>query len=433
MPRVLILGSGGREHCLGWTLARDPRVTEVWFSPGNGGTHREEKSRNVPFSPDNTKDWPKIADLIEEVGFDLILVGPENPLALGLRDFLEGRGVERVFAPTSAATKIESDKFFSFRIMEELKIPQAEGIPCYTESQLLDAIEYFGERGVAIKARGLAKGKGVTVCSSSEEAKRLLPQILKKYGPELLISEKLEGEEFSVFALCEGERFALIPIAARDYKRLLDGDRGPNTGGMGAYAPHPEVSPELLKWISENIFSPLLSSLSERQTPFRGTLYAGLIKTASSIKVLEFNARFGDPETQVVLPLISTPLLDILDRLLDSSAPQVPQIDVKGGAAVCVAVVSPGYPESPKKGIPLPSSIFELEKKVAKDFPAEFKIFHAATRVQGEQIISDGGRIFYVTAIQDKLQTARSSAYRLLKELNLPNQLYYRKDIAAQF
>ncbi len=432
MPEILILGGGGREHALGWLFARDPLVKKVWFAPGNGGTALEPKGTNLSIDPNKREEWPKIAQFIEENKPQWVVIGPEDPIALGLTDYLQSRGLDNVFAPTKENALLESDKFFSHRLMEQLKIPRAEGIPCTDTDSARRAIRELFSEGIVLKARGLAKGKGVSVCQTVEEADRALEELTKKFGPHILVSRRLKGREFSLFALLDGSNWTLIPAAVRDYKPAFDGDRGPNTGGMGSFAPHQILSPSQLEEFAQKIFPPIAQYFVERGKPYRGFLYAGGILTDEGPKILEFNIRMGDPETQALAPLLRNSPLQLIEELISSR--RSPKVELRQGYACCVIAAARGYPESPQKGFSLPTELIELPKVAAE--PTEgptFTVFHSGTEYLHEagRLIARGGRVLGFTAYHpDSLGEARALAYGQLSKLNLPPQLFYRTDIA---
>jgi len=296
LKKVLIIGSGGREHALGWKLAQSEEVSEVLYAPGNAGT-QEGKGRNVPINGANKENFGAVADLIESEEIDLAIVGPEAPLADGLVDFLNARGYNRVLGPTEQASQLESDKFFSYNLMKALKIPQANSVKCSTTEEAIKAInDTATDNGIVIKARGLTAGKGVTVCDSKEQALAEISQHSEKYGAEVLIAERLFGQEFSIFGISDGNRVSPLEISLQDHKPLLEGDKGPNTGGMGAYGPAPVASSSSVKHIAETVLTPIVQKMKADGIEYKGFIYAGMIATETGPKVIEFNIRFGDPE-----------------------------------------------------------------------------------------------------------------------------------------
>ncbi|MFQ5474247.1 MAG: phosphoribosylamine--glycine ligase, partial [Candidatus Nanoarchaeia archaeon] len=299
--KVMIIGNGGREHALGWNISKSDEVSEVIYAPGNAGT-AEGKGRNVDIDP---MDFPGLISFIESENLDLTVVGPEAPLAKGLVDLLHARGYQHVFGCTRKAAMLESDKFFSYDLMRSLDIPQAESIKCYTLEEAFAAIRKLAtNQGVVIQARGLTGGKGVTVCESKTEALEEIVRHTEKYGTEVLIAERLSGQEFSVFGISDGNQVLPLEISLQDHKPVFDGDKGPNTGGMGAYGPASVASRIVVKEVSDGIMNPLVRKMRYARNPFVGFLYAGMIMTSEGPKVIEFNVRFGDPECQPAMMMV---------------------------------------------------------------------------------------------------------------------------------
>ena len=306
--KVLVIGSGGREHALGWKLGKSDEVKEVIYAPGNAGT-QEDKGRNVAIDSTKKENFEAVKDFIQAGNIDMTVVGPEQPLADGLVDYLHTHGHKRVFGPSKKAAQLESDKFFSYNLMEELNIPQADSIMCYETVEALDAIGEIGNKyanGVVIKARGLTGGKGVTVCDNANEAISEIQNHSKSYGPEVLIAQRLYGQEFSVFGISDGESVSPLEIALQDHKPLLEEDEGPNTGGMGAYGPAPIASTEVVRNVAENMMTPVVQLMNKKGNEYKGFMYAGCMMTQEGPKIIEFNIRFGDPEsvsyTHLTLP-----------------------------------------------------------------------------------------------------------------------------------
>src|SRR3989344_8718727 len=388
MSKVLIVGSGGREHALGWKIAQSPEVSEVLYSPGNAGTYNEIKGRNIETNGSNED----LAHLIESENIDLTIIGPEQPLANGLVDFLNSRGYHKVFGPTKVAAQLESDKFFSYRIMKELKIPQADSILCKSLDEAIDAIEETGF--TVIKARGLTAGKGVTVCSTKEETIESIKEHSRQYKDKdgnyhVLISKRLYGQEFSVFGISDGNKVSPLEISLQDHKLLLDGDKGPNTGGMGAYGPAPIASAEVVRRVTENVMTPLVQRMKEQGVEYRGFVYGGMIMTEQGPKVIEFNIRFGDPECQPAMMMLRSDLYNVFSSSLDGKLDQV-KMEFNPGAACCIVLASQGYPERYNKRLPISGLEDANRVKGAK-------VFHAGTILDNNQILTSGGRVLGVT------------------------------------
>jgi phosphoribosylamine--glycine ligase len=414
--RVLILGSGGREHAVAWKLRHDDPSVELTAAPGNPGL--EQLGRCASVSP---TDVAAVVALAEQVRADLVFVGPEAPLAAGVADGLRARGV-RVFGPSQAAARLESSKRFAKQLMLEHGIPTA-GASWYADAaQAKAAVELTGAP-VVIKASGLAAGKGVVVASSAREAHEAIDAMMLRAaygaaGSEVLVEEFMSGEELSVFAVCDGTDFVLLP-AAQDHKRLLDGDRGPNTGGMGAYAPVSLATSELLQEVAERIIGPTLAAMRSGGAPFSGLLYCGLMLTEEGPKVVEFNCRFGDPETEAVLPVMDDALLPLLLRSALGELGASADLSAARQCAVTTVVAAPGYPESPETGA-------RLEIPVDSE---HLLVFHAGTgRNADGALISTGGRVVAVTGVADDFETARQASRDAAARVVLP-KAHFRTDI----
>jgi len=415
MMKVLLIGSGGREHAMAWKIAQSPRLTRLYVAPGNAGT--AACGENVSL---DINDHSTVVRFCEEKQIDLVLVGPEAPLAAGLADSLSANGI-RCFGPTRAAAQIEASKVFAKNFMARHNIPTARYA---TFREFDDAIAYLEtvDYPIVIKASGLAAGKGVILPETLNEAKATLGSILvnKTFGEagnEVVIEERLSGEEVSLMAFTDGK--TIVPmLPAQDHKRLLDGDRGPNTGGMGAYAPAPIFTSDLMEEALESVLKPAIDGLRAEGTPFVGILYAGLILTSNGLRVLEFNCRFGDPETQAVLPLLETDLLEITEACVNGNLEDV-KIRWKVGAALCVVLASNGYPEKAESGKLVN---FEI-------LPANTICFHAGTKMENGQVITAGGRVFGVTAWSGTLVDSVRSAYDAVEKIHFDGK-QYRKDIA---
>ncbi|GBD09467.1 Phosphoribosylamine--glycine ligase [Candidatus Thermoflexus japonica] len=428
--RVLVIGSGGREHALAWALARAAEVEIVYVAPGNGGTSwppfpgdRELQprapARSVPIPPD---DLQALIAFAREQAIDLTVVGPEAPLARGIVDAFQAAGL-RIFGPTRAAARIETSKAFAKALMRACSVPT----PDYAVFHNLEEARAYlrAHPGpVVVKASGLAGGKGAFVCESAEEAEEALyrlmgERVFGEAGDTVIIEERLYGSELSLLALSDG-RTAMPLLPARDHKRLMDGDRGPNTGGMGAYAPVPEVGPEAIEQAVRQILMPVLDAMARQGTPFVGVLYAGLMWTASGPFVLEFNARFGDPEAQAILPLLETDLLGALEACLAGRLEDL-NLRWRPGACVTVVLASPGYPGSVPEGLPISG----LDDAAAQE---GVLIFHAGTRWEGTRLVTAGGRVLSVSAIGPDLGEAAARAYAAVERIHFEG-MCFRRDI----
>ncbi|HSB00985.1 MAG TPA: phosphoribosylamine--glycine ligase [Anaerolineales bacterium] len=414
---VLIIGAGGREHVMAWKVAQSPRLSKLYIAPGNAGT--TSCGENIALNPD---DHPALVRFCREKQIDLVLVGPEVPLAAGIVDALSEAGI-RCFGPKQAAAQIEASKVFSKDFMARHTIPTARySIFLHFEEALacLEKVDY----PIVIKASGLAAGKGVILPESFDEGRAALASIMvdKTFGAagdKVVIEERLMGPEVSLMAFTDGE--TVVPmLPAQDHKRLLDGDCGPNTGGMGAYAPAPVFTMELMNEAMEKVLKPAVRGLREEGTPFVGVLYAGLILTPSGLRVLEFNCRFGDPETQAVLPLLETDLLEIAQACVNGTLKDI-EVRWKTGAAVCVVLASQGYPEKAETG---KAVTFEA-------LPENMVCFHAGTKLDRDRVVTSGGRVFGLTAWAEEIEFAVQKAYANINKVSFDG-MQYRKDIAQR-
>ncbi len=398
---VLIVGSGGREHALAWKIAQSATLGELHAAPGNPGIAGLGTCH--PLRPDDSE---ALLGLCHQLGIDLVVVGPEAPLVAGVADDLRHAGIA-VFGPSAAAAQIEGSKSFAKDVMQaagvatagELATPRA---PC------------------VVKADGLAAGKGVFVCRTQDEVDAALPKA-EALGGRLVVEELLEGEEVSLFALCAGEE--ALPLApAQDFKRLRDGDKGPNTGGMGSYSPVPAVGAELATELVDAVHRPVLAELVRRGAPFQGLLYAGLMLTDDGLRVLEFNCRFGDPETQAILPRLEG---DLLVALASAASGSVAGVELSAGndAAVTVVLAARGYPDAPETGTPLAGLDGAAEEGAL--------VFQAGTALRGGELVSAGGRVLDVTALGESVADARERAYRAVDRIEFPG-VQYRHDIALR-
>jgi phosphoribosylamine--glycine ligase len=418
--KVLVVGGGGREHALVWKIAQSPRVTKLYCAPGNPGI--ASLAECLPIAAD---DIPALRDAAKAHRVDLTVVGPEAPLAAGIADeFRQDKLL--IFGPHKAAARIESSKAFSKELMVRLRIPTAEA---RTFTAVAPALEYLERRDapIVVKADGLAQGKGVVVAASRDEAREAVRAMLEgkafgEAGARVVIEEFLDGEELTVMAFTDGK--AVVPLApAQDHKRVGDGDTGPNTGGMGAYAPAPIGARDLVDRVQRTILEPIVEGLSRLGSPFHGVLYAGLMLVRGEPKVLEFNARLGDPETQVVLPLLKTDVVDLLAAVAEHRLDRL-RVEWHDRAAVCVVLAAPGYPGAPLKGSPI-AGLAEAER------PDERVVFHAGTAVGPGGVVTAGGRVLGVTGIGETLAVARDRAYAGVRQVRFDG-MHYRSDIAAR-
>ncbi len=408
--KILVVGSGGREHALCWALRRDRPEAEVFCSPGNPGT--AELARNLP------SDLSDLSDLSDQFDIDLTVIGPEAPLAAGLADALRARG-RRVFGPIASAARIEASKAFSKDIMRAAGVPTAASA---TFTDMAPALAYVDAHAepLVVKASGLAAGKGAIVCATRAEAARAVRAMLGdgvfgEAGSVVVIEDFLEGEELSVLAVTNGREVRLLP-AAQDHKRLLEGDAGPNTGGMGAYSPVSIATPELLARVEREVLLPTLAELERIGAPFRGVLYAGLMISPSGVpNVIEFNCRLGDPETEAVLPLVDRGLTELFWQAANGAA--LPDIEISNQAAVTTVIAARGYPDAPEKGaaITLPQS---------GDL-----VFHAGTRRDAEGGLRvSGGRVLAVTAVRPGFAAAQQASRALAESIEFAGK-QFRRDI----
>lgn len=410
-----MIGSGGREHALVKALLRDPLVTEVTCAPGNAGIAGE-----VPVRELDVTDAEAAADLADELDADLVVIGPEVPLVAGAGDAIRQRG-RLCFGPSAAAAQLEGSKSFAKDVMAAAGVPTAAAVSTDDLAEVEQALDQFGAPHV-VKDDGLAAGKGVVVTNDRDVALAHARACLAKSGGRVVVEEYLDGPEVSLFLICDGT--TAVPLQpAQDFKRALDGDAGPNTGGMGAYSPLPWAPAELVDEVVTTVAEPTLAEMARRGTPFTGVLYAGLALTSNGVRVVEFNARFGDPETQVVLELLKTPLAGLLHAAAEGRLADLPPLQWQPGAAVVVVLAAAGYPDTPQTG----EVIDGLD--AAGSLPHS-SVLHAGTRRDGDHIVSSGGRVLGIVGTGDDLITARERAYETLATINLPGA-HFRSDIAA--
>ncbi|MEC0246566.1 phosphoribosylamine--glycine ligase [Paenibacillus chitinolyticus] len=395
--RILVIGRGGREHAIVWSLRKSPKVTALFCAPGNGGI--AELAECVPITE---FQFAEIAEFVRQNAIDLVVVGPDDPLYEGIVDYLEEHGI-RAYGPNRAAAEIEGSKVFMKHLLKKYEIPTAayEAFEDYEA-----ALAYLRKLGapIVIKADGLAAGKGVIVASTLEEAEKALKEIMveKQFGASgnrVVIEEFLQGQEMSLLAFVDGNVVKPM-VPSQDHKPVFDGDKGPNTGGMGTYSPVPHIPQEIVQRALDTIVKPAAEAMVKEGRPFRGVLYAGLMITADGPKTIEFNARFGDPETQVILPRLKTDLLEIILATLEGRLADL-EIEWSEEAAVCVILASGGYPGSYPKGLPIEGL----------DAAGGALVFHAGTALEDGRLVTSGGRVLGVTALGRDIADAREKAY----------------------
>lgn len=422
--KILVIGSGGREHALVWKIAQSARVTKLYCAPGNPGI--EELAECLPMKATALE---QVVEFAKTEKIDLTVVGPEQPLADGIVDLFEANGL-KIFGPNARAAELEWSKAFAKAFMHRHGIPTAR-FRTFDRTQLEDARVYVEvcPKPAVLKADGLAAGKGVLICNDTQEAAAALEAMQRHFGPasdRIIVEEYLEGEEASVFAICDGKEFVTL-APAQDHKRIFDNDKGKNTGGMGAYAPAPVVTDDILEAVREQIIKPTLKGMAEEGRPYKGCLYVGLMITASGPKVVEYNCRFGDPEAQVVLPLYEDDLLELLDaactgrigemrgRLRSMPGPR---------AAVCVVLASRGYPDEYTTGMEI-NGLEELEAM------NNVLAFHAGTRMANGMLVTAGGRVLGITAVKPLLAEAIADAYDAVRCVSFAG-MHYRRDIGRK-
>jgi phosphoribosylamine---glycine ligase len=414
--KLLVIGSGGREHAIAWRLAQSPRVQKVFVAPGNGGTARENGLENVAIS-----EIDRLAEFALAESVYLTVVGPEAPLAEGIVDLFRSKGL-RIFGPTRACARLESSKQFAKEFMARHRIPTA-AFASFDEASAAHAYVAAHSAPIVVKADGLAAGKGVIVAASEDEAHRAIDQILVERtmgaaGSRVVIEEFLEGEEASFIVIADGEH--VLPLAtSQDHKRLRDGDLGPNTGGMGAYSPAPVVTPELHARVVREVIQPVLKGMAEEGHPYSGFLYAGLmIGDGGNPRVLEFNCRLGDPETQPILLRLRSDLLELIDGAVEGRLNRL-EADWDRRAALGVVIAAANYPDSPKKGdaitgLPAPGE--------------DLRVFHSGTMLKDGAVVTNGGRVLCVTALGDSIKMAQRRAYDAVAGIRFDG-MQYRRDI----
>jgi phosphoribosylamine---glycine ligase len=420
--RVLVVGNGGREHALAWKLTQSTQLQELFVAPGNGGTRSLPKTQNVPI---DATEIGKLQEFARQQAIDLTLVGPEAPLVDGIVDHFTAAGLA-IFGPTQAAARLEGSKAFAKAFLQRHSIPTA---PAASFTDFDEAMRYLRVQDdiPVVKASGLAAGKGVLLPDTLDEAAVIVKAMLLdgqfgRAGEEVVLEERLHGDELSVLAFCDGKQVVLLP-AAQDHKRLLERDRGPNTGGMGAFAPAPAATPALLIQVTKEILLPTLAGMAAEGTPYQGVLYAGLMLTETGPKVLEFNCRLGDPETQVILPLLKSDLLELVQACITGTLDQVTPT-WSTDAAVTVVMASRGYPEESETGFEI-NGIAEAEKTGAQ-------VFHAGTKYVERRLVNAGGRVLAVTGVGETLAKAANQAYTGVQRIQFTGA-HYRRDIAYRY
>ena len=417
---ILIVGNGGREHALAWKIAQSPRADRVFVAPGNAGTALDAENVDIPAT-----DIPRLVEFARQNAVGLAVIGPEAPLAAGIVDAFEDAGL-RAFGPSQAAAELERSKVFCKNLLRHADVPTAD---FRTFQDAHSAIVFLANRDdtpVVVKADGLASGKGVIVCQNREEALAAVERIASRKefgaaGDQLVIEERLQGEEASVLALTDGQTLMTLP-ACQDHKPAHDGDTGPNTGGMGAYCPTPLVTDELLAKVEEKFLVPTVHQMKRSRRPFRGVLYAGLMVTSQGIKVLEYNVRFGDPECQPLLMRLKSDLVDLLEATVDGRLDEIAPPEWDPRPAVCVVMASEGYPGKYEIGQPI-RGLDEAAKL------PDVKVFHAGTATSDSQVVTDGGRVLGVTALGSSTSGAKLQAYTAVKCIRFSGA-WCRKDIS---
>ena len=418
--KILVVGGGGREHAIIKKLKENPNVTEIFACPGNGGIAKDATCVDI-----GAKDIPAIADFAVENKIDFCVVAPDDPLVLGCVDALEAKGIP-CFGPNKNAAIIEGSKVFSKNLMQKYNIPTADYAVFADPKEVIEYIRKKNEFPTVIKADGLALGKGVIIAQNLEEAEDAVKSIMEdkmfgESGNHVVVEEFLTGPEVSVLAFTDGK--AMVPmVSSMDHKRALDGDKGLNTGGMGTVAPNPYYTKEIADTCMETIFLPTMRAMNAEGRTFKGCLYFGLMLTPKGPKVIEYNCRFGDPETQVVLPLLKTDLLTVMQAVHDETLSALP-VEFSDEAAACVIVASGGYPKSYKKGC-----VMDFGK--AEELP-DVTVYHAGTALKDGKLVTSGGRVLGVTATGKDLETALQKAYAAVEEIHF-DSAFYRKDIGQR-
>jgi len=422
--KVLILGSGAREHALAWAIARHPSVEKIYVAPGNGGiSHLGDIAENIPLKPD---DIDGLLDFAKENRIGLTVVGPEQPLEKGIVDRFKNHGL-KIFGPSQEAAQLETSKAFAKSFMHAKHIPSAAFLVFRSHQEAAAYIEAQDEYPQVIKASGLAAGKGVVIAQSRAEALETLDDFFNKkvFGSAtetVVIESFMPGEEASIFAITDGKNYKLL-LPAQDHKRIGEGDTGKNTGGMGAYAPAPIVTPEVLEKVETQVIQPTLAGMAERGMPYQGFLYVGLMIHNGEPRVVEYNARLGDPEAQVVLPLLKTPLLEVLLAAVNECLDEI-ELEMQPKSATTVVMASAGYPGNYEKGK-------TITGKTHYEPSSDLAVFHAGTTEMNGQLKTCGGRVLSVTAVADSLKESVAQAYDAAQQISFDGA-YFRRDIGAK-
>ncbi len=416
--KVLIVGSGGREHAIAWKVAQSPMVEKLYCAPGNGGIAQVAECVNI-----GVMDFDGLTGFAKEKEIDLTIIGPDDPLAAGAADAFEAAGL-RVFGPRKNAAILEASKAFSKDLMKKYHIPTAAYETFDSPEKALAYVE-TADMPIVLKADGLALGKGVLICGTREEAREGVRSLMmdKQFGSagdRIVVEEFMTGREVSVLSFVDGKTIKVM-TSAQDHKRAKDGDKGLNTGGMGTFSPSPFYTEEVDEFCKKHIFQPTVDAMREEGREFKGIIFFGLMLTEKGPKVLEYNARFGDPETQVVLPRMKNDLVEVFEACIDGTLDQV-ELEFEDNAAVCVVLASDGYPEHYEKGLPI-TGLDEFQDKEG------YYVFHAGSRFDGEgRIVTNGGRVLGVTAVGQDLKEARARAYKATEWIHFDNK-YMRHDI----
>ena len=415
--KILIVGSGGREHAIAWAAAKSPKTDKIYCAPGNAGIAEFAECVDI-----GAMEFDKLAAFAKEKEIDLTIIGMDDPLVGGIVDVFEAEGL-RVFGPRKNAAIIEGSKAFSKDLMKKYNIPTA-AYETFTDPE--EAVKYLetAKMPIVLKADGLALGKGVLICKDLEEAKAgvktlMLDKQFGDAGDEIVIEEFMTGREVSVLAFCDGKTITCLP-SAQDHKRAKDGDQGLNTGGMGTFSPSPFYTKEVEDFCEKHIYQPTMDAMAAEGRPFTGILFTGLMLTEDGPKVLEYNARFGDPEAQVVLPRMKNDMIEVMEACIDGRLADV-ELEFEDNAAVCVVLASDGYPEKYEKG-------FEIKGLDAFKGKEGYYVFHAGTKFDGDKIVTNGGRVLGVVAKGDDLKAARANAYEATEWIDFANK-YKRNDI----
>lgn len=419
--QVLVVGSGGREHALVWALAKSPRVKKIYCAPGNGGI--AQQAELVDIKPEDLEGLLKFS---KEKGIGLVVVGPEQPLALGIVDLFQKEGI-KIFGPTKELAKIESSKVYAKELMKKFGVPTAD-FKIFKDSE--EAKDYIRTKGVplVIKADGLAAGKGVVVAKEKEEAMGAVSNMMDfklfgSAGDTIIIEECLEGEEASILVISDGKDYVCL-ASSQDHKRVFDDDKGSNTGGMGAYSPAPVVTESIYEEIKTKVITPIINGLAAEGKFYKGVLYAGLMMTKDGPKALEFNVRFGDPETQAILPRLKTDLVDVMEAAIDGDLKRIGELEWLNKECVCVIMASGGYPGDYKKGV-------EIKGLKEAEALEDTIVFHAGTKISNSSVLTNGGRVLGVTALGGNIEEAINKAYAAVSKINFEGA-HYRKDIGAK-